>query len=250
MRPWLRQRSILPLGIEETMTDFFSTVTERRTVRDFLPEPVPAEVLQRCLDAALLAPSSSNLQPWEFVVISSPEKRQAANDACLMQSPATSAPLLIALVAHRDTWRRNRDHIVTTFEKRGGMRASQRTYYTKIIPMVYTNGPFNLLGWWKPLVGRVASFFKAMPNFMTKTDVRIMSHKSTALAAATFMLALRAEGYDSCPMEGFDPWRAKRLLGLGLGSEVNMFIAVGKRSDKGVWWDRVLVPKAWAIREI
>ena len=77
-----------------------------------------------------------------------------------------------------------------------------------------------------------------------------MSSLSTALAAATFMLAVRAEGYDTCPMEGFDPWRAKALLDLPRGAEVNMFLAVGKRSDKGVWWDRVLMPREWAVREI
>jgi nitroreductase len=64
------------------------------------------------------------------------------------------------------------------------------------------------------------------------------------------MLALRAEGYDSCPMEGFDPWRAKRLLGLGRGAEVCMFLAVGKRGPKALWWDRILVPRAWTVREL
>jgi nitroreductase len=77
-----------------------------------------------------------------------------------------------------------------------------------------------------------------------------VAHKSTALAAATFMLALRAEGYDSCPLEGFDPWRAKALLGLPRGAEVCMFLAVGKRGEHGVWWDRVLMPRHWAVREL
>jgi nitroreductase len=77
-----------------------------------------------------------------------------------------------------------------------------------------------------------------------------MAHKSTALAAATLMLALRAEGFDSCPMEGFDPWRAKQLLNLGNQSEVCMFLAVGKRSSKGLWWERILMPRTWTFRKI
>ena len=83
------------------MPEFYGAVESRRTVRDFLPDPVPQETLDRCLDAALLAPSSSNLQPWEFVIIRDPLIRQAANAACLDQLPAKSAPLLIALVTHR-----------------------------------------------------------------------------------------------------------------------------------------------------
>lgn len=229
---------------------FFEAVETRRTIRDFSGDPVPPEVLDRCLEAARLAPSSSNLQPWEFVVIRSEGARKAAEAICLHQSAARTAGLLIAVVAHRDTWRRNRDFIVETFTRRGGLRRSQRRYYLKLIPIVYTNGPLNLLGWWKPLLGRLRSRFRPTPNLMPAGDVRVMVHKSTALAAATFMLALRAEGFDSCPMEGFDPWRAKALLDLPRGAEVNMFIAVGRRTEKGPWWDRVLMPRDWTVREI
>ena len=231
-------------------TDFFDVVASRRTVRDFLPDPVPPDVLDRCLDAARLAPSSSNLQPWEFVVIRDPLVRQAANAACLDQLPAKTAPLMLALVTHRDTWRRHRDEILRVFESRGPLRKRQEAYYRKIIPAIYTTGPFGLLGPLKRALSRAMSLFRPTPNFMSRADVRVMAHKSTALAAATFMLALRAEGYDSCPMEGFDPWRAAKLLALPRGAEVNMFLAVGKRSDKGVWWDRILMPRAWTVREL
>ena len=229
---------------------FYSAVESRRTVRDFLTDPVPREVLDRCLDAARLAPSSSNLQPWEFVVICDPEVRRLANAACLDQQPAKTAPVLIALVTHRDTWRRNRDEIIRIFETRGPLRPSQASYYRKILPLVYITGPFGILGPLKQAFSRLASLFKPTPNLMSRSDLRVMAHKSTALAAATFMLAMRAEGFDTCPMEGFDPWRAKALLGLPRGAEVSMFLAVGRRSDKGIWWDRVLMPRDWAVREI
>ena len=191
---------------------FYTAVESRRTIRDFLPDPVPQDVLDRCLDAARLAPSSSNLQPWEFVVIREPKSRQAANAACLDQLPAKTAPLLIALVN--------------------------------------TTGPFGILGPLKRLFSRLASLVKPTPNLMSRGDLRVMAHKSTALAAATFMLAMRAEGYDTCPMEGFDPWRAKALLGLPRGAEVSMFLAVGRRSEQGLWWDRALMPRDWAVREV
>ena len=194
---------------------FYTAVESRRTIRDFLPDPVPQEVLDRCLDAARLAPSSSNLQPWEFIILRDPTVRQLANAACLDQMPAKTAPVLLALVTHRDTWRRNRDEILRIFESRGPLRKSHAAYYRKIIPMVYTTGPFGLLGPLKQLFSRIASLFRPTPNLMSRSDVRVMAHKSTALAAATFMLAMRAEGYDSCPMEGFDPWRAKALAGQG-----------------------------------
>lgn len=232
------------------MPEFHATVEARRTVREFLADPVPQEVLDRCLDAARLAPSSSNLQPWEFVVIRHPAVRAAANAACLDQLPAKTAPLLVALVTHRDTWRRNRDEILRVFGERGPLRPSQAAYYRRIIPAIYTTGPLGILGPLKRMASRLLSLVRPTPNLMSRADLRVMAHKSTALAAATFMLALRAEGYDSCPMEGFDPWRARTLLGLPRGAEVNMFLAVGRRAEHGVWWDRVLMPRAWVVREI
>ena len=47
-----------------------------------------------------------------------------------------------------------------------------------------------------------------------KWGMRIWAHKSTALACAHFMLAMRAHGFDTCPMEGLDSARVKRILGL------------------------------------
>ena len=46
--------------------DYFDLVRKRRSVRKFLNEKVPEEVITKALKAALLAPNSSNLQPWEF----------------------------------------------------------------------------------------------------------------------------------------------------------------------------------------
>lgn len=46
-----------------------------RTIRRFRDEPVPDDVLRRCLEAATWAPSGGNLQPWRFIVLRSPETR-------------------------------------------------------------------------------------------------------------------------------------------------------------------------------
>jgi nitroreductase len=110
--------------------------------------------------------------------------------------------------------------------------------------------PIGLLGTVKHCTARLVSLFRPTPSLYSKSDLRTMAHKSTALAAATFMLALRSEGYDSCPIEGFDPWRARKVLELPRGAAVCMFLAVGKRTDKAIWWERILIPKAWAVREI
>jgi len=57
--------------------EFTKQVQGRRSVRDFAPDPVPQEVIEQCLRAAITAPSGANRQPWHFCVASQPGlKRQ------------------------------------------------------------------------------------------------------------------------------------------------------------------------------
>ena len=56
-------------------------VKKRRTCRDFSPEPFPEEYLDKILEAARWAMSGANGQPWEFVVVRSPEVRKELFDA-------------------------------------------------------------------------------------------------------------------------------------------------------------------------
>lgn len=57
-----------------------SFLTARRSVRRFLPDPVPAEVLDRVLETARYAPSAHNRQPWRIVVLESPGAREKLAD--------------------------------------------------------------------------------------------------------------------------------------------------------------------------
>ncbi len=59
----------------------YRAIYERRDVRSqFLPDPIPADVLARLLNAAHHAPSVGFMQPWDFVVIDSTEVRQSVLD--------------------------------------------------------------------------------------------------------------------------------------------------------------------------
>ena len=55
---------------------FAQLLSQRRTVRDFAPTPVPREVIEACLQAAGTAPSGANQQPWSFVAVSDPALKQ------------------------------------------------------------------------------------------------------------------------------------------------------------------------------
>ncbi len=60
---------------------FLDHISTRRSVRHFAPDPVPREILDDALRAALLAPSGANRQPWHFVVVGDPGIKQRSREA-------------------------------------------------------------------------------------------------------------------------------------------------------------------------
>ena len=218
-----------------TLEAFREVVRSRRSVRRFTDEPVPKTVLDDCLDLAMLAPNSSNLQPWEFFVVRTPALKAKLAEACLGQNAAKTAPVLIAVVARPDTWRKHARMALTQWpeEKLPGI---VEKYYSKIAPLHYNQGPFGLFGAAKKAAGLVVGMTRPVPRGpYSPNEMKIWATKSTALAAENLMLALVAHGYDSCPMEGFDECRVRRLLKLPKNGQVTMILAAGKRSEKGVY---------------
>ncbi|MBM3760128.1 MAG: nitroreductase family protein [Acidobacteria bacterium] len=53
--------------------EFRQIMAQRRTIRDFSPEPVPFELIENAIATAASAPSGANQQPWRFVVVSDAE---------------------------------------------------------------------------------------------------------------------------------------------------------------------------------
>lgn len=67
---------------------FHVEINRRRTVRDFSPEPVPRDIIERCLAAAGCAPSGANQQPWRFVAIGDASVKKALRDAAEVEERA------------------------------------------------------------------------------------------------------------------------------------------------------------------
>lgn len=57
------------------MTELLELIRSRRSVRRFLPKPIPAEMVTRILEAATTAPNAHNRQSWRFVVLEDEDKR-------------------------------------------------------------------------------------------------------------------------------------------------------------------------------
>ena len=64
------------------------------------------------------------------------------------------------------------------------------------------------------------------------------------------MMALVAEGFDSCPMEGFDEKRVKKILKLNNKSHIVMVLGIGKADPKGIYGERFRIDNDLVIKEI
>ena len=86
-----KERYFEPAPADISVENFKKVVTSRRSVRKFTNTQIPKAVLDDCLDMALLAPNSSNLQPWTFYAVRSPEKKSRLVTACMCQLAAKTA---------------------------------------------------------------------------------------------------------------------------------------------------------------
>ncbi len=82
-------------------------IRQRQSIRDYEDRPVPEGKLTNILEAARLAPSANNRQPWKFVVVKERKRRQELAQAANGQIFIGEAPIIIAAVAT------NVEHIMT-----------------------------------------------------------------------------------------------------------------------------------------
>ncbi|MCK5533492.1 nitroreductase family protein [bacterium] len=88
---------------------FIELVRKRQSVRKYLPEMVPRDVLNKCLEAARLAPSACNSQPWSFIVVDDEKIRnklaeKAFSGIYSLNSFAKKAPIYIVVVTQRSKY--------------------------------------------------------------------------------------------------------------------------------------------------
>lgn len=234
--------------MEKTVSE---AINYRRSARVYTDEPLDTEKVKQCLINASLAPTSSNLQLWEFYHITNKDTLSKMTEACLNQNAAKTANQLVVVVTRKDLWKQRAKANLTFLEKvydkdnlseRDIKRKKMAMdYYRKLIPSIYMDF-LGILGYLKFVVFQIIGLFRPIYRQTRLSDMRIVAHKSAGLAAENFMISMAAIGYDTCPMEGSDTLRVKQLLSLPRGAEINMVISCGFRDDKGIYGPRFRVP--------
>ncbi|GAB6879937.1 nitroreductase family protein [Halorubrum gandharaense] len=179
--------------------NFSDVITERRSVHDYNDEELDRETVEAIIADATLAPSSFNLQPWEFVVVSEDDDRERLQEVAYGQPHVTDAPVVLAVLGNLDPSAHVDRVLDDQVEK--GYRTEEGAEATR-----------------ESVEGMAAQ---------SETERRVWSTKSTALAASQLMLAARARGVASCPMGGFDPEALVEEFGVPDGYEPVMLVTLG-----------------------
>ena len=210
------------------------------------------EKVKNCIRNATLAPNSSNMQLWEFYHVTDNKTLKKLSKACFDQNAAKTAVNMVVFVARRDKWRErakyNLDFLEDMFDKQEKegkdverRRKVSRRYYKKLMPTIYTDF-LGIVGYYKKILSFFIGLFRPIYREVLFSDSRVITHKSVALAAENFMLSMAEIGYDTCPMEGSDTSRVKKILKLPSKAEITMIIGCGIRAENGVYTERFRVP--------
>jgi nitroreductase len=151
------------------------------------------------LELAAQAPSGYNLQPWRFVVVREPANRARLQKAAFNQPKVAQAPVVVIALGMKEDWKRRADEVFREGARRG---AGQPENVEKAM-----NGAIQ--------------FVSSQP-----LDVWVTRH--TMIAVTTLMLVAESFGFDTAPMEGFDPAAVKREFGIPDEAEVVALLAIGK----------------------
>jgi len=175
---------------------------ERRATSHFKPDPVPEELLQAMLELAAQAPSGYNLQPWRFIVVRDPENRQRLQKAAMNQDKIQEAPVVVIAI---------------------GMKQESQAVIEEVLREGASRG-----------IGRaddVDATAAAAREFLATIPMEVWVNRHTMIAVTTMMLVAEAYGFDTAPMEGFDPAAVKREFNIPAEAEVVALLAIGRSRE-------------------
>ena len=222
--------------------EFFEVVKKRRSIRRFTDQQISDDLIKQALEAAILAPNSSNTQTWDFHWVKSVEMKSKLVEICLNQSAAKTASQLVVVTADPKLWKRSQ-HSLIEWAIRSQAPQGVKMYYEKLVPMMYRWGFLNILTPIKSLIYFCVGIFRPTPRGpSSRRDSQEVAIKSAALAAENFVLAVTAQGAATCMMEGFDECRLKSLLKLKSSARILMVIGIGYEAERGTWGDRERLP--------
>ncbi len=182
--------------------DTFEAIKTRRAVKHYDPNhQMTGDEIEQLMSLVKLSPTAFNIQNFRFVSVQDQSLRESIRAVSWDQAQVTDASLLLILCADLKAWEK------------------QPARY-------WDNAPEEVRDFMLPAIDQY---------YRDKEQVqRDEAMRSCGIAAQTIMLAAKAMGYDTCPMDGFDFDAVAKLINLPDDHVIAMFVAVGK-ATKAAW---------------
>ncbi|MFF2447550.1 nitroreductase family protein [Neobacillus sp. NPDC058068] len=186
---------------------FIDVIQGRRSVRSYDPTvQISREEMTEILELATKAPSSSNLQPWRFLVIDKPELKNKLLPIAFNQQQVVEASAVIAVLGDVESYK-NAEKIYGQAVEAGFMPADTAKSFIE------------------RTVGTYSSFPPEVARQVVYTDGGLISMQ--------LMLVARSKGYDTVPMGGYNKAQFVEAFGIDEKYVPVMLIAIGKATKPG-----------------
>ncbi|GEM04906.1 putative NAD(P)H nitroreductase MhqN [Halolactibacillus miurensis] len=184
------------------MTEFQTLIKERRSASNFVEGyEVTQEALMNIFEIVKYGPSAFNLQHTHYITVLDPSMKKALKEAANNQHKVQTASAVIIVTGSK-----------IAHEQAG-------TIYEGLHSLgILNKQEYDLM------VSDTVNFYHAGGEVF-KRDEAI---RNGSLSAMLFMLAAKDQGFDTCPMIGFDQLKVKELLEIDDDQEVVMMITLGK----------------------
>lgn len=180
--------------------DTLSAIAARRSVKLYDSAHRLTENEERQLfEAAMLSPTSFNLQHWRFVAVKDAELRAKIKAASWNQAQVTDCSLLVLICADLQAW------------------AKEPERYWRDAPEAARHS----------IVPAIGSVYNGNAQLQRDEAMR-----SVGIAGQTLMLAAKAMGYDSCPMIGFNAQTVAELINLPGDHVIGLMVTIGKAAQQ------------------
>lgn len=209
--------------------DVIETLQWRYATKKMDPSRVvPQDKLDRILEAARLAPTSSGLQPFEMVLVSNPEVRERIRAIAWNQAQVTEASHLLVFAA---------------WDNYTAERINQMFDYTNEVRGFRNEG-------WENYRNMLLGIYPQRPAEVNYQHAARQAY----IAFGAALIAAAAEQVDSTPMEGFDADKLDEILGLrARGLRSVTLLPLGYRQEEGDWLvklQKVRRPMAQLLTEV
>lgn len=183
---------------------FFDIVKHRYAVKKFDGRKLPEGKVSELLELVRLAPSSFNLQPWKIIVAKDAQTKAKLAPAAYNQLQITTSSHLLVFCADTDIM-----SLVHELEK--GMKAEDSAKNETIDPYI--------------------GMMKGFVNSMNDEQKLAWAQRQVYLALGNALNGAKALGFDSCPMEGFNPQEFAKILKLPANIVPTALCPIGYAAD-------------------